>query len=205
DVLVGELGETVVIDGGLAKVIGESDAPGEGEPRADGAELQTEAGTVIGTPGFMAPEQVGAEPLDARTDVYALGACLYFVLSGQVPIQGASETEVYQRTIAGQVPRLATVAPGGAPELATIVETAMARGPRDRYLDAGGFSEDLRRFLGGQLVASHRYPWRQRLVRWLRRRRALVIAIAVGAAVSTAIGAASLRRILAEQARAEAA
>src|SRR5688572_2381688 len=79
NVLVGELGETVVIDWGLAKIIGEEDHAGSPatptpSPRRP---LETTAGSVIGTPGYMAPEQVTAEPTDARTDVYALGACLY--------------------------------------------------------------------------------------------------------------------------------
>jgi hypothetical protein len=203
NVLVGELGETVVIDWGLAKIIGSEDRPGEGPPRAD--PLQTSAGTVFGTPGFMAPEQVSAADTDERTDVYALGACLYHVLAGRPPFHGSSESEMLARTVAAEPPALTAVVTGVPRDLVTIVEKAMARDRARRYLDAGGLSEDLRRFLNGQLVASHRYRPRERVVRWLRRHRALVAVIAIALATLVTVGALSLRRIFAEQERAEAA
>ena len=187
NVMVGAFGEVYVMDWGVAQ---------------DGRDLEA---AVVGTPGFMAPEQVRAEPTDARADVYALGACLYHVLAGKPPFHGSSETEVLDRTIAGAPEPLALLVPGVPPDLATIVEKAMRREPVARYLDAGGLAEELRRFLSGQLVASHRYGAGQRLVRWLRRHRALVIAIAVALAALVAVGVIALRRVLAEQRRAEVA
>ena len=85
NILVGELGETVVIDWGLAKVIGEDEPePVSGEPQIPTAadSLQTQVGAVFGTPGFMAPEQARGEELGPRGDVFALGATLYQLLAG---------------------------------------------------------------------------------------------------------------------------
>ncbi|HEU0035571.1 MAG TPA: protein kinase [Kofleriaceae bacterium] len=204
NVLVGELGETVVIDWGLAKIVDEADVHGEPTLRYGVPALETIAGTVIGTPGFMAPEQVAGRPTDARTDVYALGACLYYALAGKPPIHGA-EREVLARTVEGKADSLAKEVPGVPSELVTIVEKAMALDPAARYLDAGGLGEDLRRFLGGQLVASHRYRRHQRLARWIKRHRAPVVAAAVGLAIAITVGIVSLARVLAAQARTEAA
>jgi hypothetical protein len=201
NVLVGALGETIVIDWGLAKLIGERDDIDD-EPARAAASLQTVAGTVFGTPGFMAPEQVAGEEVDERADVFALGACLYYVLAGKRPFDGASETEIFERT---QTSAPAPLTGGVPPDLVTIVEKAMAREKTQRYLDAGGFSEDLRRFLGGQLVAAHHYPLHVRILRWFRRHRALVAVTAIAVAILAAIGVWSLRRVFAEQARAEAA
>ncbi|HEY0191290.1 MAG TPA: serine/threonine-protein kinase, partial [Kofleriaceae bacterium] len=94
NILVGDLGETVVIDWGLAKVIGEDDdQPGQLLAQASDS-LRTQIGSVFGTPGFMAPEQARGEELDPRGDVYALGAILYQLLAGSPPHAGASATEV---------------------------------------------------------------------------------------------------------------
>ncbi|HEV7556423.1 MAG TPA: serine/threonine-protein kinase, partial [Kofleriaceae bacterium] len=103
NVLVGDLGDTVVIDWGLAKIVGDPDDPLSNDQPQPGSSLRTVAGAVIGTPGFMAPEQVTGDPVDARSDVYALGACLYYLLAGAPPISGGSETEILTRTVSGDV------------------------------------------------------------------------------------------------------
>src|SRR5580692_9144898 len=104
NILVGDLGETVVIDWGLAKVIGEEDPSYESiEPRPSDS-LKTQVGSVFGTPGFMAPEQARGEELGPRSDVYALGACLYQLLAGVPPFGGStSATEVMDRTRKNQM------------------------------------------------------------------------------------------------------
>jgi Protein kinase domain len=195
NVLVGELGETVVIDWGLAKMIDDDELPGT-VVRERGT-LETAAGAVIGTPGFMAPEQVTAGTTDARSDVYALGACLYYLLAGKTPFHGSAEDEVLERTRAGALDPLDKAVPE---ELVTIVKVAMATDPAQRYLDAGGLSEELRRFLAGQLVASHRYSPLERSVRWISRHRTAAVAIA-GVAIAAAVAVVLVRRLGTEQAR----
>jgi tRNA A-37 threonylcarbamoyl transferase component Bud32 len=206
NVIVGELGETIVIDWGLAKVVDEEElGPPVVVEQSAGESLHTLAGTMIGTPGYMPPEQVAGETADARADVYALGASLYQVLAGKPPFHGLTEQEVLDRTRDGAPDALPAIVPGVPPDLVTIVEKAMAREPARRYLDAGGLAEDLRRFLGGQLVASHHYPIRARIARWVARHRVAVAVVALAAITLAAVGAVSLRRIVVERSRAESA
>jgi len=82
NVLVGEFGETVVIDWGSAKDLGEEPAASSAAP---GAADETASGGVVGTPAYMPPEQARGETVDARADVYAIGALLYKVLTGEAP------------------------------------------------------------------------------------------------------------------------
>jgi hypothetical protein len=223
NILVGELGETIVIDWGLAKVIGEDDdKPGTLIAQASDS-LRTQMGSVFGTPGFMAPEQARGEELDPRGDVYALGATLYQLLAGAPPHAGTSATEVIAKTGTREVTPVSVVAPGAPPELVAIVGKALAFDAADRYADAGALGEDVRRFLAGQLVAAHRYTTRQRVTRFARRHRAplavaalAMLAVAVLAwvgvhrivherdAANTARGEADLARAIAERARDEA-
>ncbi|HET7504792.1 MAG TPA: serine/threonine-protein kinase [Kofleriaceae bacterium] len=186
NILVGELGETVVIDWGLAKVIGEDDdKPGTVIATASDS-LRTQIGSVFGTPGFMAPEQARGEELDPRGDVYALGAILYQLLAGAPPHAGTSATEVIEKTGSREVTPVDVVAPGAPADLVAIVGKALAFDPAGRYPDAGALGEDVRRFLAGQLVAAHRYTSRQRLARFARRHRA-PLSVAALAMVSVAV------------------
>jgi hypothetical protein len=205
NILVGDLGETVVIDWGLAKVLGEDDDDGPAQPRLDaGASLQTRVGTVFGTPGFMAPEQLRGDPVDARVDVYALGATLYYMLARQPPHNAASGDEMMSAAAAGPPKPIAELAPGVPRELTTIVDKALSYRESARYPDAGAFAEDVSRFLTGQLVASHRYSRRERLVRFVRRHRVPVSVVTL-AVIALAIGGTlGVLRVLAERDRADA-
>ncbi|HEY0191622.1 MAG TPA: serine/threonine-protein kinase [Kofleriaceae bacterium] len=186
NILVGDLGETVVIDWGLAKVIGEDDDK-TGQLIAQASDsLRTQIGSVFGTPGFMAPEQARGEELDPRGDVYALGAILYQLLAGTPPHAGASATEVIVNTGSREVTPVDVKAPGAPVDLVAIVGKALAFDAANRYPDAGALGEDLRRFLTGQLVAAHHYTRRQHLARFARRHRA-PLSVAALAMVAVAV------------------
>ena len=204
NILVGELGETVVIDWGLAKVVGEAEEPGPSTPIDAGTSLRTRIGSVFGTPGFMAPEQARGEEVGARSDVYALGATLYYTLTRTPPHASASETEMMAAAAAGPAQPIAEVVAGVPRELSTIVDKALAFDDRVRYADAGELAEDLQRFLTGQLVASHRYSARERLARFVRRNKVAVGVAAVALALVTLGGALAVRSILRARDRADA-
>ena len=188
NILVGDLGETVVIDWGLAKVIGDADddAP---ETAFRGDSLQTRTGAVIGTPGFMAPEQRGGELADARSDVHALGATLYYVLARRPPYARTAPADARHEP-------LHEVVAGVPAELLTIVDKALAPERTARYLDAGGLAEDLQHFLDGQLVASHRYTAGERALRFLRRHRFAAAVAALALVVVGVIAALAVTRVI---------
>ncbi|HEY5946263.1 MAG TPA: serine/threonine-protein kinase [Kofleriaceae bacterium] len=208
NILVGELGETVVIDWGLAKVIGEEELPPPSfEPHVPSAgdSLKTQVGSVFGTPGFMAPEQARGDELDPRSDVYALGATLYQLIAGKPPIAGSSATEVIASTMSKRVAPVTKHAPNAPAELATIIDKALSFEAEQRYPDAGALAEDVRRFLTGQLVAAHRYTRRQRLARFARRHRAALSVAALAATAVAVLAWFSVHRILKERDAATAA
>ncbi|HEY5920185.1 MAG TPA: serine/threonine-protein kinase, partial [Kofleriaceae bacterium] len=156
NVIVGEFGETIVIDWGLARDTRHTDIP---EPSADllatakGSGVSTISGKVVGTPAYMAPEQARGEIVDERADVYAIGAVLYELLAGKAPHADVTPQAVLDRVIAGPPAPLAQVAADAPGELVDIVAKAMCRVPSDRYANGRDLAEDLRRFQTGKLVS----------------------------------------------------
>ena len=184
NVLVGAFGETVVVDWGLARELG-TVTPAEHEESGTGASAgQTVTGTVLGTPHYMPPEQARGLPADERADVYALGAMLYFLLTGAPPHAGRSAEEALAAAAAGRVEPVERREPEAPPDLVAVVRKALAPEPDDRYPTARELASDLRRFQTGQLVSAHRYSTRELVRRFVRRHRA---ALAVAAVLSTAL------------------
>jgi tRNA A-37 threonylcarbamoyl transferase component Bud32 len=207
NILVGDHGETTVIDWGLAKVIGESDDDDEIDTHVPTAadSLRTQVGSVFGTPGFMAPEQARGEALDTQGDVYALGATLYQLLSGEPPVRGVSATEVMDKTRTHDIRPLAETAPGAPPDLVAIVGKSLAFDPSGRYRDASELGEDVRRFLAGQLVAAHDYTRWQKLSRFARRHRGILAVLAIAAVAVAVMSWIGVHRIITERDAAEQA
>ncbi len=159
NIMLGEYGEVLVIDWGLARAAGRNEAAGNEPGRTlvrsarqdEGEAMITSIGMVLGTPQYMPPEQARGETdrFDARTDVYALGAILYHVLTLEPPISGDDVRQLLQSVADGKVaPRLAPPGPkrhastravphipgGKIPEpLAAITPRAMALRQEDRY------------------------------------------------------------------------
>src|SRR5262249_33545130 len=157
NVLVGSFGETVVIDWGLAKHVAEAaDSKDPAQPSPMPAQDLTIVGSVLGTPAYMAPEQARGSTADQRGDVYARGAMLYHLLSGNPPYTGNSAKDVLQQVAAASAPRpLEECQPRAPPDLKAIVRKAMAPIPTDRYPTANELAADLKRFQTGQLVSAH--------------------------------------------------
>ena len=204
NVLVGDFGETVVIDWGLARVAGapREGEPGPGEDAAASAAL-THTGTAVGTPAYMPPEQARGEPLDERADVYSLGAVLYHLLAGGPPYQAATTAELLERVQQGPPPPLSARVAGVPPDLEAIVAKSMARAPPRRYASAREMSADLRRFTTGRLVAAHTYSTAALVRRWATRHRAAVTVGATLLALLAITGGLSVSRIVRERNRAE--
>ncbi|MCB9564542.1 MAG: protein kinase [Kofleriaceae bacterium] len=204
NVLCGDYGETVVIDWGLAKDLSVEGAdarttvPDDADPIGTGATDVTHHGSAIGTPAYMPPEQARGEPVDARADVYALGALLYHVLAGAPPYHGLrGASDVLEHLLTGRAPApVADRAPEAPAELAAIVARAMQPEPAARYPSARELAEDLRRFQAGQVVSAHRYTLGELVRRWLRRHRTAVITAAALLTALAVVAVISVRQVV---------
>jgi serine/threonine protein kinase len=166
NIVLGAFGETVVLDWGLAKSVDVPASPAtdaKPPPRLAASGGLTLDGTILGTPAYMPPEQAAGDVVDARADVYALGAILYQTLAGQPP---TSERDAAP-------PPLGRLEPHVPKDLLAIVDKAMARQRDGRYPSAFELGEDLRRFLGGKRVAANRKTWPVRLRRLFKRSQPL--------------------------------
>jgi len=162
NVMVGSLGQTYVLDWGLAKVLGASqdhkpphpNAPGSTEAPVVSARPtahQTRLGSIAGTPAYMAPEQARGETdqIDARTDVYALGSILYEILTGEAPYDDDDSYEVLARVLAGPPPAVRSTRRLLPPELVATCERAMAREQADRFASAHDLAAEIEAWLDG--------------------------------------------------------
>jgi len=153
----------------------------------------TRAGTIVGTPLYMSPEQALGEPCDARTDIYSLGVTLYEALSGRAPFEGCVDTaQVLDRLVKHDPPPLRALRPDVPLALAGVIETALEREPGRRYPSAQAFADDLGRFLRGEPTLARPLGRVRRFARRLRRYRA-PLTIGVVAAF-LAVGAGWLAR-----------
>jgi tetratricopeptide (TPR) repeat protein len=193
NILVGDFGETVVIDWGLAKDLVATDAPAGAADSAQPATASlTMVGAVMGTPAYMPPEQARGEEVDERADVYSLGAVLYHVLAGAPPYDGATGAVVIANVLERPPPPLDSELPA---DLRAIVDKAMARDPERRYPSAAELAADLKKLQTGQLVGAHEYSLFDLVRRFAARQTAAVAVAGVLLVVMVALTAVGLRRI----------
>jgi serine/threonine-protein kinase len=208
NVLLGPYGETLLVDWGLAKVLQPHEGqavPTEGFWRPSGAEVVTQAGAVVGTPAYMAPEQAGGGALGPAADVYGLGATLYHLLAGRAPFAAPHVLDILMRVVEGEYRPAREVNPSVPAALSAVCQKAMALLPQDRYRSAKELAAEVDRWLADEPVAACREPWPARLGRWARRHRPLVAsaaALLVTAVVALVVGIVAVNR---EQKRTEKA
>jgi len=123
-----------------------------GLARLDDATRLTQSAAVVGTPTYMAPEQLRGAPVDARADVYALGAILYELLSGQPPVRARTVAELLAAKHAAPRP-LSVARPGLGVDLERVCRRALAVDPAERYPSAEALAADLDRVARGEPVA----------------------------------------------------
>ncbi len=149
---------------------------------------------ISGTPHYMAPEQADSSrgALSPATDVFALGATLFEMLSGRTPLPSGRPRDVLQDLLSGAVPRLREVTPHANRELDAICARCLARNPAQRYASATALADDLRRWQQHRPVQALHAHWVYRSRKFLRRNRmasaltGLIIAIVVMAIVAMA-------------------
>jgi tetratricopeptide (TPR) repeat protein/tRNA A-37 threonylcarbamoyl transferase component Bud32 len=185
NVIVGKHGETLVVDWGLAKPLGKSEASIDGGertllPSSASGSAETLPGSALGTPAYMSPEQAAGEldHLGPRSDVYSLGATLYCILTGKPPFEG-EVGEILRKVGRGEFPRPRQLDPGIDAALEAVCLKAMATRPEDRYPSCRALAFDIERWAADEPVSVYRAPASVRLLRWARKHRTGV-AIGVG-------------------------
>ncbi|MBL9005580.1 MAG: serine/threonine protein kinase [Myxococcales bacterium] len=151
-------------------------------------------GTIEGTPAFMSPEQARGEinRLDARTDVYGLGATLYALLAGRPPFVGSS-TEVLLDVLLNDPPELRSIDPLVPVDLDLVVRKCMQKEPADRYPSALALAGDLSHYLDGDPISVQPATARHQLRRWIGKHRLAVALSAVVLLCSVVFAAVALR------------
>jgi serine/threonine protein kinase len=150
----------------------------------------TDAGDVVGTWRYMAPERFGGVA-DARSDVYSLGLTLYELLTLRPAFEALSREELIRRVCSGDLHRPRWVNSDVPRDLETIVLKAIERDPARRYQSAGELAEDLRRFLEDRPIRARRASLVERTGRWCRRNPALASVTALAAALLIAVAVVS--------------
>jgi serine/threonine-protein kinase len=208
NVMLGEFGETLVVDWGLAKALGRPDSGKSTAPSLISSAGQTVPGSAIGTPQYMSPEQAAGrtDVLGPASDVYSLGATLYCLLTGQPPFPERDVEDVVRRVQQGDFRAPRAVMPSLPRALDAVCVKAMALRPADRYTGPRALAEDVERWLADGTVSAYREGLAARIARWTQRHRGSVVSaasalIVVAIALGYALYESKVRALQATQER----
>jgi tetratricopeptide (TPR) repeat protein len=182
NVVLGDFGEVIVLDWGLAKLVGRpEEAAAFSSVAVDAVEghAATMPGQVLGTPSYMPPEQAEGATVNHLSDVYGLGAILYEILTGRPPFEGSETRELLRRVVVEAPDPHRDVVPGTPRALEAVCLMSLAKKPAGRYGSAAELADEVRRFLADEPVRAYREPAGARAGRWMRRHKTLVSGIAI--------------------------
>ncbi len=164
NVMLGEFGETVVLDWGLAKVKDKQDITGDDMERElsvyqDSNSVHTMQGAIVGTPAYMSPEQADGrvEEIDERSDVWSLGAVLYELLTGKPPFEAFSTFGIICKVLADDIVPPQKKSQEIPAELSAVTTKALTRDKDGRYQTAGELAEEINAYMSGGLISAYNY------------------------------------------------
>jgi WD40 repeat protein len=216
NVMIGEFGETFVLDWGLAKIVEEttpnslrSAASLSRPPTAsstDGAvrtlkegtaSFRTQLGGIVGTPLYMSPERLlqSTDACQPTADVWSLGVVLHFILTGKLPFGGSTLSELVEEILSAHPEDVVTKYPEVPRDLAAIAKRALAREPSERYPTAKELAKDIAAYQAGEKVAAYDYGSLELMRRFVKRNRAAVAIASLSALSLGVLLASSYRRV----------
>jgi len=185
NIVLGGFGEVIVLDWGLAKLLEQPDNLASDKESAQPISINDKAKSeqtqgLLGSPAYMAPEQVEQkhELVDRRTDIYALGAMLFEILTNHPPAEATTVSEVFEKIKAGRIPRACQLDASVPRPLEAICAKAMATERKDRYATTKDLSNDVRCWIADEPVSVYRGSFIDRGRRWARRHRTTVSSLA---------------------------
>jgi serine/threonine protein kinase len=191
NIMLGKFGETLVVDWGLAKVVGTKEVEYGDRTlniSSGSGSTPTMQGQAIGTPAFMSPEQAAGrlDELGPATDVYSLGATLYSLLANRPPIDADRIADALRKAERGEWTPLREVNAAIPKPLAAICAKAMALKSGDRYDSAQTMAADVERYLADEPVSTYRDPLHTHASRWARKHPTTSVSVAAALLFGTA-------------------
>ncbi len=131
NIILTDDGVAKIMDFGIAKIVSTS---------------ATQTGMIVGTPSYMSPEQITGRPVDARTDIFSLGAVFYELLTHEKAFPGDNITTVMYRVVNENPAPVSVVNMGIPTQFNPIIQKAMSKNPNDRYADTESFARDIQSY-----------------------------------------------------------
>lgn len=187
NILLGEFGETAVLDWGLAKLSGPArdtgglQAPADEPSSISGAVAGSDSGqgtrlgTLLGTPAYMSPEQARGELADQASDCYGLGAVLYQILTGRPPLEADTLEKLLWAVVHDKPIKPSAIVQDAPRPLEAICLKLLEKTPEARYDNPAEVVEDLQRYLADEAVSCAQESWRDWLFRWMRKHTTQVV------------------------------
>ncbi|MDF1660464.1 MAG: tetratricopeptide repeat protein [Planctomycetota bacterium] len=207
NIMIGEFGEILLMDWGLAKDLRDPSAT-ETAYRDEDLELTemaekeglTIAGVLLGTPGYMAPEQLDGDST-VRSDIFALGVILTELLTGKASVEGNTTLERVVATASGVTRSPRDLNRTASKELDILAKMALERDVDNRLESAALFVENLQAYLSGGKLGVYQYSLRESFLRWSSRRPGLIVSLAIGILLVSSLGSINQALEESEQAR----
>ena len=204
NIMVGDFGEVLVMDWGIARILGRDEAVDEDTVQSNRQDaslpaLNTMAGAIMGSPSYMPPEQAAGEidKIDHRSDIYSLGAILYTILTLKCPVEGADARAILDTVITGDIDAPERRTPGREipRELSAVAMKCLARFRGKRYQSVPDLQRDVSLYLEGRSVSAAPDTFARTLVKLVKRNKPVSVSVAAAAVILIAVVSVAFVRV----------